>query len=98
MLLFSWGWGARTLQRRAEISTPMLREKFENTLLVCLANPALGNESRHELSRRNVEAEICRGAVLRRDADLDMRAVTKTISVAHFFRTALFDRNFVYPI
>src|SRR5436190_15220562 len=78
----------RRLQR-----TAMLWKKAENALLICLANPALGDEPGYQFSGRNIESVIGGGAGFRAHPHLHLPAVVPAFGVVHFLGTAFLDRD-----
>src|SRR6476469_7957822 len=85
MLLFFRGWRAGTLARSAGFSTPaMLREKFEDALLIRLANAPLGDQPGDGLAGRDVEAEIWRRTVFGSHAEFHVHAGVQAIGMADF--------------
>ena len=75
----------------------MLREKLEDTVLVRVADAALGNQSGDKASGRDIKPVVCSRALLRRNAHFHLPPLKPSVGVLYFFRAALFDRDFLNP-
>src|SRR5204862_4800670 len=73
-------------------------KKRENTCLICFADSALGDQPGHEMSRRDVEAQIGSRTSLRRTVHFDVSSMQPAVGTSSLLRSASLRRNFVYAI
>src|SRR6267378_2403858 len=73
-------------------------KKRENTRLICFADSALGDQPGHEMSRRDVEAQIGSRTSLRRNVHFDVSSIQPAVGTFYFLGSALLDRNLFYAI
>src|SRR5215475_8875999 len=69
-----------------------LGKKTKNTCLICFADSALGDQPGHEMSRRDVEAQIGSRTSLRSDVHFDVSAIHPAFGTFYFLGGALLDR------